>query len=117
MALRSRGRNITGAKRELLKEKSYLSTTLCNVYRSRDKSDYYLFVRREQDLGELPAQLMKQFGRPELAMTLSISPDRKLAQAQASDVLSALEEKGYYLQLPPTRDAYMASVRQRNEKL
>lgn len=91
---------------------------LCNVYKSLTRSDYYLFVNRDDELTRVPESLLKHFGPHELAMTLALSAEQRLAAATAADVLDALVDKGYYLQLPPQRnDADMQAVRSKNEKL
>lgn len=90
---------------------------LCNIYKSLARSDYYLFVKQDEDLSRVPDALLEHFGRHELAVTLALTPHRKLALASAPEVLEALDEKGYYLQLPPPQDAYMQDVRGKNEKL
>jgi uncharacterized protein YcgL (UPF0745 family) len=50
-------------------------------------------------------------------MTLKLTPERKLAQADIKDVLAQLDEQGYYLQMASTADEYMQIIRERNEKL
>jgi uncharacterized protein YcgL (UPF0745 family) len=74
---------------------------LCAIYRSPKKEGMYLYVDKTQDLARVPEALLKQFGKPELAMTLLLGPDRKLSQANAAEVINAIDEQGYYLQLPP----------------
>ena len=61
----------------------------------------YLFVDRDYPLEELPEGLLAGFGKPELALNLVLTPERRLARADAATVLAALDEQGYYLQLPP----------------
>ena len=91
---------------------------LCKVYKSLSKTDYYLFVKHDEDMSRVPDSLLSYFGKHELAMTLALSSDQKLAIASASEVLESLEDKGYYLQLPPQNaEAYMQDVRSKNEKL
>jgi len=34
-------------------------------------------------------------------MDIELTPDRKLARVKVGDVLAALEEKGFYIQMPP----------------
>lgn len=74
---------------------------LCSVYRSPRKEGMYLFVDRDRPLEDLPEGLLAGFGTPELALNLVLTPERRLARADAATVLAALDEKGYYLQLPP----------------
>lgn len=90
---------------------------LCSIYKSAREENLYLFVARDEGLERVPEVLLKRFGEPVLAMTLKIDGERKLAQANARSVLAAIEEKGYYLQLPPSSHSYMSVVRARNEKL
>lgn len=90
---------------------------LCNVYRSRSKSDLYLFVHHQRGLATVPDQLLAHFGKPEQVMTLALSPQSRLARAKAADVLAALAHQGYYLQMPPSPDVGMAAINARNEKL
>ncbi|MEH6637995.1 MAG: YcgL domain-containing protein [Porticoccaceae bacterium] len=90
---------------------------LCKIYRSPKQSGMYLYVNHEGDLKPVPEALLTKFGKPELAMPIMLGPERKLARVDIADVLKALEEQGYYLQMPPRPDQYMADMRQKNEKL
>jgi len=75
---------------------------LVTIYRSPREEGLYLYVAHEDSLKHVPEDLLKHFGRPEEAMRLHLDENRKLARANAQDVLSALQIKGYYLQLPPS---------------
>jgi uncharacterized protein YcgL (UPF0745 family) len=79
--------------------------TLCSIYRSSRVEDMYLYVDKKEDLARVPEDLLKTFGKPELAMTLALSPERKLARADVNKVLEAIAQKGFYLQMPPKPDA------------
>lgn len=92
-------------------------TVLCKIYRSVNKADCYLYVPHEKDLEDIPEPLLKHLGKLEPAMTLKLTPERKLAQADIKEVLAQLDEQGYYLQMASTTDEYMQIVRARNEKL
>lgn len=74
---------------------------ITDIYRSLKKQGLYLYVKKGQDLAELPEVLIKQFGKAEFAMTLVLQEDRKLARADAKEVLAALESQKFYLQMPP----------------
>jgi len=74
---------------------------LIKVYKTRRKLDMYLYVDFGEDLERVPEALLRQFGEPELALSLNLTGSRKLARVAARDVLSAVESKGYYLQMPP----------------
>ena len=92
--------------------------TLCDIYRSPNKPDTYLYVPKLEGLKRVPEQLLEVFGKPQFAFTLVLTPERPLARAEAPKVLSALEASGYYLQLPPVdEDAEMKAMAQKNAKL
>jgi len=74
---------------------------LVKVYRSRKKQEMYLYVNYQEDLTRVPEALLAQFGKPVLAVSLDLQPDRVLARAEASTVLAQIAANGYYLQLPP----------------
>ena len=92
-------------------------TMLCKVYRSPRRSEMYLYVTGEQDLAPVPDDLLQRFGVPELALTLALTPDRKLARVDSGEVLAALRERGWFLQMPPLPDAEISVIAGRNEKL
>lgn len=87
-----------------------MSKVLCDVYKSRKKDETYLYVARTDGLGKVPEALMEQFGKPELAMTMILTPEKKLARVDGARIIEQLEEKGFYLQLPPPRETYMLDL-------
>ena len=72
------------------------------VFKSLKKLDTYLYVDKLQNFEELPCGLRVSFGEYELVLEMELSPERKLARADAKQVLSDIALKGFYLQLPPT---------------
>ncbi len=95
--------------------------TLCEVYKSLREKEMYLFVDQRDQLSRVPEPLMQRFGDAKLVTTLVLTPERKLARAEAAKVLEHIRERGYYLQMPPPPDAGVdATMRElsgRNEKL
>ena len=77
---------------------------LVELFRSSRKEEMYLYVEKARGLVDVPEVLLKQFGEAESVMTLVLEPDRKLARANAAEVLADIEEKGFYLQMPPTAE-------------
>ena len=77
---------------------------LVRVYRSKRRVDTYLFVDAVEDLTRVPEELAKHFGAAVQAMELELTTERELARASAGDVLAAIEEHGFYLQMPPEVD-------------
>ena len=77
----------------------------------------YLYVDKQEDLSRVPPALLKQFGKPELAMTLLLQPERSLARVDVVKVLVELDELGFYLQMPPQPDRDMQKLHQQNSKM
>jgi uncharacterized protein YcgL (UPF0745 family) len=80
---------------------------ICTVYKSSREPELFLYVARAEGLSRVPEELLKRIGTALEVLTLKLTPDRKLARAKAPQVLAAIAEKGYYLQLPP--DIHAAS--------
>ena len=77
---------------------------LCEIFRSPRKEEMYLFVDKARGLADVPEALLNRFGEPREVMTLVLEPGRKLARAEASEVLERIAEQGFYLQMPPTTE-------------
>ncbi|MBT4520465.1 MAG: YcgL domain-containing protein [Halieaceae bacterium] len=75
---------------------------LCQIFKSSRKQEMYLYVEKNRGVADVPLDLMERFGEPLEVMSLVLSSDKKLARAKASDVLQAIANQGYYLQMPPT---------------
>lgn len=73
----------------------------CFIYKSSKKDQLYLYLPKKDEFEDVPPILMDTMGNPEFVMELELSPERKLARANAAEVLAGLEEKGFYLQMPP----------------
>jgi uncharacterized protein YcgL (UPF0745 family) len=76
----------------------------CSVVRSSLKDYTYIYLQEGQDFEDLPTELKALFGTPELVMNLNLTPQRKLAYADVTEVRQSLSEQGYYLQMPPKED-------------
>jgi hypothetical protein len=73
----------------------------CSIYRSEKKESTYLYLAEGLTFEDLPDELRAGFGEATRVMELDIEANTRLAQADAKNVLRALEDPGYYLQLPP----------------
>ncbi len=93
-----------------MKEREFVS-----VFRSSKKRDTYLFVRRGQDWNDLPDSLRTVFGQPVHSMDLILTPDRNLARTSGKQVLAALEEKDFFLQMPEEHDGYVVDFKKKIE--
>jgi uncharacterized protein YcgL (UPF0745 family) len=74
---------------------------LCHVLRSGKKEDTYLYLSVDKPFEELPEPLRMRFGEPVRVMSLKLTRDSRLAHADVTRVMEALEADGFYLQLPP----------------
>lgn len=72
-----------------------------DVYRNSQKEGMYLYIEQGTGLEQVPEVLRKQFARAELTMSLLLTPEKKLARAEAAKVMASIEEQGFYLQMPP----------------
>lgn len=77
---------------------------LVQVFRSARREGMYLIVDRADGLKHVPEALFGQFGRAEPSLVFMLTPTRTLARAEAPAVLAAIEEKGWWLQMPPPDD-------------
>ena len=73
----------------------------CFIYKSLKKTDYYLFVERENNFERVPETLLNMLGALELVMSINLDKREKLSQASPAEVRQLLVEQGYFLQLPP----------------
>lgn len=84
---------------------------LCQVYRSPRRAEMYLFVEKSRGLADVPEALAATFGEAEPFMVIALTPDKKLARADAGEVIESIKAQGYYLQMPPTTAELMARER------
>lgn len=94
-----------------------MNQIISQVYRSGKKDGMYLYVDKKDDLSRVSDALLALFGKPQAAMVLLLNSDRKLSGADVVDVMQQIEEKGFYLQMPPAQDVEMQQLAQKNSKL
>jgi uncharacterized protein len=75
-----------------------------SVYRSERRADTYLYLPAEADFDELPEALRTHFGVGVSFLQLELDRDRYLAQADAAQVMQAINDQGFFLQLPPSKE-------------
>lgn len=76
----------------------------CQVYRSSRQEQMYLYVSKQDGLSRVPEALLKRFGEPEPILLLNLDGSRKLARVDAEEVVEAIREQGFFLQMPPGPD-------------
>ena len=90
---------------------------LINIYRSPKKDEMYLYVEKTALLSHVPEQLLNLFGKPVLVTTMLLTEEKKLARAQTAEVIKSIQEKGFYLQMPPSLPEDMRELANKNSKL
>ena len=85
---------------------------ICSVYLSPKKDEMYLYVDKRDQLNKVPEALLTMFGSPKHVMDIPLTADRKLARVDAEKVIADIDEKGFYLQMPPPKDDYMLDLHQ-----
>jgi uncharacterized protein YcgL (UPF0745 family) len=73
----------------------------CAIYKGNKRPDDYLYVENEEDFSRVPQSLLDIMGELSLVISLELSAERQLAQADVTKVMQLLSEQGYYLQIPP----------------
>jgi len=73
----------------------------CFIYKSLKKDELYLYLQNKDDFSNVPETLLKSFGRLEFVMELAISPEKKLAREDVVKVITSLQEKSFFVQMPP----------------
>jgi uncharacterized protein YcgL (UPF0745 family) len=73
----------------------------CAIYKGTKRPDDYLYVEKEDDFSRTPQALLDLMGKLQFVISLELSADRQLAQADVHQVMRQLTEQGYYLQMPP----------------
>lgn len=72
------------------------------VYKSQRKQDTFVYLATRDDFAGLPAAVHAQLAPFAFVLEAELTPQRRLAQADAATVREALGKHGFYLQLPKT---------------
>ena len=81
-------------------EKLTLTEIECVVYKSLKKDETYIFIEKSASLSDLPAELATVLGKTEEVMTLSLTPEKKMARGTAAEIMLSIEKQGFHLQMP-----------------
>ena len=73
------------------------------IYKSLRKPDTYLYLRERDAFALLPEPVLAPLGQLAFVMELALTPERKLARADAAVVRRNLVEHGFHLQFPDTQ--------------
>ena len=72
------------------------------VYKSQRKADTYVYLAKRDDFDCLPPPVRTQLGALAFVLDVALTPERRLAQADADVVRANLAERGFHLQMPKT---------------
>ncbi|MGR8933531.1 MAG: YcgL domain-containing protein [Gammaproteobacteria bacterium] len=75
----------------------------CFIYKSSKKDELYVYLLKKDDFSALPPTLFHSIGTPGFVMEIELTPERKLARADSTQVIRQLQEKGFFVQMPPTQ--------------
>ncbi len=75
------------------------------------KNETYLYVAKKGDFSQVPEALLQQFGAPVLVMLFNLDGDKPLKQVENAKVKDEIQNKGFYLQLPPPEQSLLAKHR------
>ena len=94
----------------------------CRVYRSSVRDGLYVYVAVPDEaatgnaaagdpaLEGLPVPVLRQLGRPELAMTPDLHENRRLGQEDVREVLANLAARGFHVQMPRDIEPIVSAV-------
>lgn len=83
---------------------------MVSIFKSPKIDGMYVYVSRKDGIKKIPEALLVKFGTPIHVSDMILTPERKLARAEAPRVLQQIEEMGFYLQMPPKREDYLLSL-------
>ena len=84
---------------------------LIAVYKTAKKEGMYLYLPKKDDFSAVPEPLLKQFGKPQLVMLLPVQKRDALAGVDKQKLLDAMNEPGFYLQMPPKEENWLETHR------
>lgn len=75
----------------------------CFIYKSYKKDELYVYLLKKDDFSALPPAVLDSIGAPVFVMEIELTPERKLARADSEQVIRQLRERGFFVQMPPTK--------------
>ncbi|KYK76754.1 hypothetical protein SA3033_10970 [Aggregatibacter actinomycetemcomitans serotype d str. SA3033] len=64
----------------------------------------YLYIEKRNHFDGVPEALLKIFGKPIFVMLFNLAGEKPLVNADKTEVLQNIREKGFYLQTPKKDD-------------
>lgn len=75
------------------------------VYKCQRKPDTYVYLAQRDDFQRLPSGLLAQLGELSFVLGVALTPERRLALADANVVRANLATQGFHIQFPPAAAA------------
>ena len=85
---------------------------LCSIYKTTKKDEMYLYVDKKDKFQKVPEALLSHFGQAVHFGDLLLRPEKKLARVDVNEVMTQIQEKGYFLQMPPAKEDYLLDLLQ-----
>ncbi|MEE9304046.1 MAG: YcgL domain-containing protein [Thiotrichaceae bacterium] len=73
------------------------------IYRCEHKKGTYLYLPKKDNFDDVPDSLIKLLGDFSFSFDFDLDTDRRLIRTDATEVIKAINEQGYYLQLAPSK--------------
>ena len=73
------------------------------VYKSLRKAETYQYLREKDSFDVVPPMVRAPLGELQPVLEFDLTPERRLARADADVVRVNLVERGFHLQVPPTQ--------------
>ncbi|MEE9351977.1 MAG: YcgL domain-containing protein [Thiotrichaceae bacterium] len=73
------------------------------IYRCKHKKGTYLYLPEKDNFDSVPEKLIKLLGEFSFSFEFDLDQDRKLTYTDANEVIQAIAEEGFYLQLAPSK--------------
>ena len=77
---------------------------LCAIYKSPKEAGMYLYIEKRDQFDALPEALLTVFGKPVFVMLFNLAGTKPFVNADNTEVLQQIKEKGFYLQTPKKDD-------------
>ncbi len=84
---------------------------ICSVYKSSKKAGMFLYVDKKAGLEAIPEALNQVFGKPVHVMDLLLDASKTLAKISGEELLAAIQDKGFYLQMPDVEESLLVEHR------
>ena len=81
-----------------------------SIFKASKVEELYVYVDRVKGIASLPEELQEKLGKTIHVTDMILEPTRKMARADAKKVLQQIEEKGFYLQMPPAKEEYLLDL-------